>query len=62
MTSYIRVYERACLDDHCPNTPEKLASSTLAFLCLDGHYVNDAGNFVADLSQAELLYETVKSG
>ena len=62
ITSYIRVYERASLDNFCPNTPEELANSTLAFLCLDGHYVNGNGQPVADLSQPEPIYETVKSG
>lgn len=61
MTSYIRIYERECLDNFCPSSASELASSTLGFVVVDGHYVNN-NRQVVDLSANETVFEVVKSG
>lgn len=61
MTSYIRIYERECLDNFCPSSASELATSTLGFVVVDGHYVNN-NRQVVDLSANETVFEVVKSG
>ena len=62
LTSYVRVYERACLDQYCPITAQDLAASSLAFLILEGHYVNQAGQTSQDMAASEPLTEVVTAG
>jgi len=61
MTSYIRIYERECLDNFCPSSASELARSTLGFVVVDGHYVNN-NRQVVDISANETVFEVVKSG
>ena len=56
-----RIYERDSFDSYCPLTKEEFDRSQLAFIFLEGQYVDYAKKPMLDLSTNEQLKEVVSS-
>jgi len=62
LTSFVRIYERARLDQACPTTAQGVKDSPLVFLILEGKYTNQSGQVVENTAASEPFSEEVTGG